>query len=287
MGRGSHRGRYATLPPVSRTRPFLSLGGLLILWVLALPGCFSNRLPESIWPPDDFRIQVAGTRFTADGRRIEQRFLLERDGLAVYREADRSVPGTSLELQVFDTVSAYRVKPESVRTLARLLERAGLFALDVGQSVNRSASEDQAAIVWRSFGREGKISSFYDNGGVLDRVVHIVNAFVPKDRTFSYPELSGEDEPRHVSRVPEPLRYLDGALLCHRQFADLFRDDADMQLDLFALAYTARNAEVARLALDRIVAIGPGPFAEDLVPAEEWEVECVEPLRSLLGQIGG
>ena len=101
-------------------------------WLVALlaamgSGCYSDQTAPSIWPPEDFQLIVSGTAFNEFDERIEQRFRIESDGLALYREAAFAVPHTNLDLPVFSSVSAFRMRDPSVRLIGRMLQRAGLF----------------------------------------------------------------------------------------------------------------------------------------------------------------
>jgi hypothetical protein len=239
--------------------------------------CLADRQAPSVWPPDDFGIDVAGEHRRDDGGLVRQRFQVFADGLAVYREAVRALPEVGIELPLFESVSIYELRPESLRTLARLLNRAGLYELDVGQDVNRGIDDPVVVVHWRAFGGAGQISSLVDSGGVLDRVVHVINSFLPPERAFAYPELSGEIEPPHVSRAPAPLDWIGGALICHKKLVELHPDDIGLRLDLLALAVEARDGPTARKQLEWIESRGPD---EQLAGAGfDWERDALGPLR--------
>lgn len=258
-------------------------GAALALLPSIGPSCISNSSPPSVWPPDDFRLIVSGVTRARGGERVEQRFRLLADGLAVYREARRAVPGTPLDLPVFTRVAAYRLRPESVRACGRQLERAGLFDRVLGQSINREQDGQHVALSWRAFGGEGQVSSYVDNGGSLDRIVHVVNSFLPEGHAFRFEALSGEPEPKRLVRVPEPLDSGAGALLCHRRFVETWPDEPALQLDLFALAWAEGDVDTARGAFESLTRLGPVAPGDDLVEMIEWEESCLRPLEELIG----
>ena len=154
-------------------------------------------------------------------------------------------------------VAVYRLRVESVRILGRQLERAGLFERSVIQSTNRDDEGEHVALRWELFGGSGEVSSFVDTGGSLDRIVHVVNSFLPSDHAFGFSALSGEPEPPQLFRVPEPLDSVSGALLCHRKFAQTWVDEPGLLLDMFALAWAADDVAVAEEAMDDVIALGP------------------------------
>jgi hypothetical protein len=225
---------------------------------------------------------VRGIVTDATSSRRTQSFLVWADGLAVYREADRALDVPGLSLPVFATVSMYRLDPRSIRTLCRLLARAGL--LDAEQEIqdNRDRLGQHVVLGWRAFGQQREISSMSSSLGSLDRSIRIVNSFLPPGKSFEYATLAGEIEPPHVSQVPAPLDSPAGAVECHRKLVELFPDDAELWIDLLAVAVAADDLGTARKALAALSGLEPdssiGPFGEIV----DWQEDVLAPLSRLV-----
>lgn len=215
-----------------------------------LAGCLSDRSAPTLWPPSDFSLSVLGERRDEDGIVVlQQRFFVDYDGLAIYREADDFVGD---RVPVFDVVSEYQLDPQSVRILSRLVGKAGLFRDDIVRASNAPASDRAVEIQWTAFGSSGRIDNLLETGGVLDRVVHVVNAFLPATREFRFDGLSGDSEPPRVSRAPEPLEWTEGALRRHRWYVDRFEADRQFAVDALAIACRARDRNVAEAMLREV-----------------------------------
>ncbi|MCA8944484.1 MAG: hypothetical protein KDB80_18125 [Planctomycetes bacterium] len=240
------------------------------LLVVACAGCISGGGAPSLWPPSDFSLSVSAQHRSADGQSVlYQRFFVDYDGLAIYREADDQVADG---LPVFDVVSEYQLDPQSLRWLSRLASRAGLFRSDSAFESNATPVDSHVELRWTGFDSAGRLSSEIDSGGVLDRMIHVVNAFLPEGRSFGFSGMTGDEEPRSVSRVPEPLEWVDGSLRRHRWYVGRFDDDADFAIDTLAIACRAEDREVAeamlRLVEKRAPTAGVGPLGEG---GEDWK----------------
>ncbi len=248
--------------------------------------CLTDRTKPSIWPPEDFLVRVSGTKLDARGQPVVQRFQVDRAGIAFYREADATVAEAPLVMPVFDRVVTYELRPESVRQFSRLLQSAKLLENDSAQMFNTGEGVEHVVVNWRAFGRAGQVSSRENSSGVLDRVVHIVNSYLPKGCAFAFPELSGEVEPPHVTRVPDPLEWAPGSIICHRKFTQLYPDDRNLWLDLFALAIVEGDAELAREVYEEVAERGPPPNVDDIMQIVDWREECLDAMRTLMVRLG-
>lgn len=254
--------------------------------VLGVVSCVSDTTLPSLWPPDDFYLDVRGFEQGAVRERQTQRFQLWADGLAVYRESDRDLEAAPLAVPVFHRVSIYRLDPRSVRTLGRRLERAGLFGL-VDDVVRAGGIPMQrVAVHVRAFGGARTVATDLMSSGGLDRTLHVVNAFLPEGVTFRHAALGGSIEPRHVSGVPAPQDDVAGAFAVHRRLAELRPDDLELRLDLLALAIEAGDVEFAQAMLRVIERQAPGQENADFLTPEEWQRDFLGPLRELVRNAG-
>jgi hypothetical protein len=165
------------------------------------------------------------------------------------------------------------------------MSRARLFEVDIGVETNPREDDPQVVVSWTAFGGSGYVSSFTASGGVLESVVHIVNSFLPRDRAFTFPELSGEVEEHHLTRVPEPLTWVEGALMCHQKLVEMFEDDRELRLDMFALAYLAKDIVTARAVFDWFVEQGPETAGGDFGSHVDWDRDCLAPMRKLVAEL--
>lgn len=218
-------------------------------------GCVADAPQQSTWPPDDYYVEV---RYQED-RRERQRVRFWRDGLVVYAEAtDWLGEGDDggVALPVFSRISAYQLRPESIRYLSRLLERAGLNDLS-GELVDAGdGSSPMVTIHWRAFRREADAWVAGRVEGSAVRVLQVINAFLPLGCSFDCAGLSvGDPEPSHLVEVPEPEDSVSGALGFYREALLRWREpSADLAIEAFALALEAKELDVAEELLQRIEA---------------------------------
>ncbi len=243
-----------------------SLGvGLHLALVFVLGACRSTRVGDSDWPPDDFCLEVRARAQTKDGLFERQSLHVFADGFVVYREADPEDAFPTGWPAVFSRVSAYRMLPESTRSLARGLYQAGLFQIEtvVGTDAN---AEDVIAVALRAFGEQRRlVARGRVYGSVID-VLHVVNAYVPAGCALALPDMTGEPQPPRLSQVPQPVRDIAGAYRLHREWAARYEaPDVQWRIELFALALRAGDLPVARdvlAALEREQEASAGPFPD-------------------------
>jgi hypothetical protein len=205
----------------------------LIGW-LPLAGCAAAVPEVSRWTPPDFTVDVREVTRDPDGLlRIARRFQVWADGLAAWRESSGVVVGPNGPVPVFDTVAVYELHPNSLRMLGRLLYRAGLMEDRGGLADGRGVESGDTVIRWSAFGDTGVVASWSEDPVVFDRLLHVVNAFVPDGRTFGEPK--GEVVHRHVADVPEPVTSVRGAVRAHEWLTEIRPDDEEIAGELRAL----------------------------------------------------
>ncbi len=243
-----------------------SLGvGLWFGLVFALGACRGTRVGDSDWPPDDFCLEVRARAQTKEGLFERQSLHVFADGLVVYREVDLEDAFPAGWPPVFSRVCAYRMLPQSTRSLARGLYQAGLFQIETVVGTDADA-EDVIAIALRAFGEQRRlVARGRVYGSVID-VLHVVNAYVPPGCALALPDMTGEPQPPRLSQVPQPVRDVAGAYRLHREWAArLPAMDVQWRIELFALAVRAGDLPMARdvlAALERDQAANAGPFPD-------------------------
>ncbi|MEO0481483.1 MAG: hypothetical protein AAF196_18585 [Planctomycetota bacterium] len=216
-----------------------------------LTGCATNGLAKSAWPPEDFTLEVQALDVVPGAPYELQKVQVLSDGLLVYREATAQLPSGPIVIPVFTICAVYRLDPRSLRTLTRRLDQVDLFDPSADDEISGDDVGHHVSVYWTARGAEGTVSTLSEDQRLLDDTLHIVNSFLPQDRTIDLGRaLQGRSEPTHVERTPTPLDSLEGALACHLDLVRRFGDDDPALLsELFALAIFNRDFEVAGQAL--------------------------------------
>lgn len=280
---GDRAGRAGTQGWVRRVLGWLP--GTLALGSISLaPACRGSGVPRSDWPPADFYLEVRG-RTEVGGHIVEHQSLhVFADGFTVYREADPADAFTDHWPPVFSRASAYRMLPQSTRSLARSLYQTGLFQSETAIGTDVDA-EEVVAIRWRAFGEERRTVARGRVYGPIVGALNVINAYLPSGCAFALPDMTGEAEPPRLSRVPQPVRSVSGAYRLHQAWADEWpQPDVQWQIELLALALRAGDAA------------GAGALVEQLAREEERYVEAfpddarlskavIDRLRALVAQV--
>jgi hypothetical protein len=225
--------------------------------LLAAAGCnLTSSEPKSAYPPDDFALVVS--RFEPVGAApVEtQRFEVDREGIALLRVSNKTRNASLLlsELPLFDEVACYRLRPESLRQLSRMLEASGLYRIASGVAGDHDAwrASGGLAIHWWGHGRNGSVVAADKLPVEVGAAVHVVHAFLPAGYGFALPSLVGEDLPARLLGVPAPCRDLEGALRFHRELLAQRPQDRELVLHVFVLALEAGERELARSLVARL-----------------------------------
>ncbi len=259
---------------------------LLALGTAPMSCLYTPPPPKTNWPPDDYYLEVSYQRDLKERRQVR----IWANGFVVYREASTWLGGPEMNttwIPVFDTVSSYELRWQSIRALSRELERSGLRSIPpVGDPGDITA--EQVVVHWRAFGDSGTIWARGQVRGAVARVLHVINSYMPEGRRFDLRAMVGESEPRHVVEVPAPVRSVVGSLEFHdenllSQLPDAYR----LLVDTFALALTAGKINDAEWFLARIEAID---FREQIYMRAIDPVEVADQtsvLRLMLQDAGG
>ena len=213
---------------------------------------------ESLWPPEDFSVAVRRAE-TRNGVAQElYRFRVFGDGLALWRQARRSVGGAAVGtglLPVLDTVCCYRLRPESLRMLSRELDAAGVGAVRSASGDDRDPEAPVLAIRYRGFGRDTVAFATGDpeSGSDLRRVLDVLHGYVPAGRRLMPNDLTGRRLEPALLRVPEPTQSIQGSLRLHQDLCRRYPEDLELVVDAFALAVAHGERELAGDLLARAV----------------------------------
>ncbi len=221
----------------------------------ALPACLAPEpVAISDWPPYDFELVLQSYQLSGDVLQERQRVLVRADGLLVYREANSGVGGQEQQapwLPVFDVVSAYRLRDESLRQLTRLLDDAGLFQFD-GATAPPADWTELIRISWRAHAREGTLVLTGNDTTRASRILHVINAYLPDGYALATGQLVGEAEVAHLIGVPAPRYSRREALHFHWLRWCEEPQELRWMLDLFALAMAAGDRELAEEMILRV-----------------------------------
>ena len=269
---------------IERSTRISGLRTLLWLFVL-VTGCITpTETPSTQWPPADFYLEVRVT--DGKGDRVRVRFWA--DGLVLYGESDRQITGADdgpLRLPVFHVLSAYEMLPESIRSLTRLLDRAGLRALATDQVGALEAEAELVTLTWQGFGATPR-SVFAKpplQGGIVP-VLHILNAFLPEGRQIEVAGLGGDPEPRHLVEVPSPVDSMEGGLgLYVESLLERYPRDANLLIEAFSLAVASGQRDVASDLLDRLAGMDVLPNDPLWIDPDRSRAQIAENLRGLVG----
>jgi hypothetical protein len=246
----------------------------------------ASQVPSE-WPPPDFRLVVEETASgSGHGQTLStKRFVVEADGTCFLGKSTTPlVDATSTTvLPVFDTMCAYRLRPECTRLLARKLEQRGVRALDPLQGTGSEVAGRSIRIVHHAFGHETRIQASGQIHGGFVRVLHIVNAYLPSSESFSLPGMTGDAEPENLAGVPAPIIGAVGALAWHEELLRQQGEQPELLLDTFALACRVGDRARSEALLARWAAASELPATPD-APFYEAPRLLPEVLRRLLPQ---
>lgn len=206
----------------------------------------------SQWPPADFRLVVEELSGGSSAM-VVRRFAVHADGICVYALAPQTISAdeAGVELPLFRSVCAYRLREENTRLLARKLDQRRILQIEGVQGDQRDVEGTALRISYRAFGNERLIVASGQIHGPLVRVLHAINAYLPAGHTFELRGMLGEPDESNLSGVPQPVDDLVGALECHQRLLELRGRDPDVVLAAFALACRLRERRLAEGLLDR------------------------------------
>jgi len=226
-----------------------------VVWLAVLVGsaCKSGALAESIWPPSDFEILVEELELNGTEARVMRRFRAGPDGLVTYGTSKKSVvdPETHTLLPVFDRLCVYRLVKESIRALARRLDRARIAELERIQGERGVEEGPGLAMTWQAFGRRHVVTARGRLHGPMAELMALVAAHLPPGETFGLPGLAERPVVPVLVGVPAPREDAAGALEAHERMLAERPEDEVWLLDAFALACHLSRRNSAEALLQR------------------------------------
>ncbi|HEX6809988.1 MAG TPA: hypothetical protein VF384_00070 [Planctomycetota bacterium] len=253
-----------------------SSSAIWLALTLAASACKSDARAKSIWPPADLEILVEELQVDGAEARVLRRFRAGADGLVAYGTSSRSVedPETHTLLPVFDRLSVYRLVPESIRALARKLDKAGIAELDRVQGERGVEEGTSLAMEWQAFGRRHVVTARGRLHGPMAEIMALVGAHLPPGEGFGLPGLADRPVVPVLRGVPAPRLDAAAAFEAHERMLAERPEDEGWLLDAFALACHLEKRSNAEALLQRwsdlTAAERTAPFPEEesrLAPA--------------------
>lgn len=222
-----------------------------VLWCAACSGT-QDRGP-SIWPPADWYLEVRVGELCVSGITPFRSFQAWSDGYVLYREAEGANGDTPAPWPaVWSRVSAYQMRPESTRQLARLVATTGIEAVPAESGSVEATEGVVLSCYLRAFGKSQRFTARGAADPKVARLLHVVNAYLPKGETLRLPDMTGDPEDAHLARVPAPLLSRHGALDVHESLFLREPGGEGFLLDAFALAVGVGDRARAERLLHRI-----------------------------------
>ena len=232
---------------------------LVSLSPVLLPGCYGPAAAESLWPPEDFRLDLKYAVCEEGPEQVRQSALILADGLVVYREADLSLRNSdaTIQLPVYQRLCVYQLAPQSIRSLSRELHRVPV--LEVQRVVNPPTEADYHRIDFHLTykGNEVDVELRDELPGLASRVLGVVNGYLPAEHGITMPRVAPYPTENRVQDVPDIGDSVEGALDYHRRWLADNPASAEILSDTFALACVAREWDVADACLAELVKVRP------------------------------
>ena len=220
-----------------------------------LAGCNGVRAPRSLWPPDDFRLEVKYAVWEEGKEQVRQSALILADGLVVYREADLSLRSldATIQLPIYRRLCVYRLAPESIRSLSRELDSVPV--LEVQRIVNPPTEADYHSIEFRLTYKGNEVDLVLKDvvPSLANRVLGVVNGYLPAEHGITMPRIAPYPVENRVQDVPDIGDSVEGALDYHRRWLAESPADVEILGDTFALACVAQDWEFANACLEELV----------------------------------
>lgn len=227
---------------------------------LLLSSCATGpRVIVSKFPSPDFRLVVEELADVDGVVQVQRRFRVLADGTCSYARASAQLvdPETGITLPVFSILSVYQLMGINVRLLARKLHKQQLGVLtqaEIGGVLDQSRR-------WRISYRAANTQSELVVGGQINRLLvgifNVINNHVPPGEGFALQGLSGDPDPVSYSNIQAPVASVQGALGAYSGLLLARPAEADLLLETFALACTAKDRKFAAELLARFSALPP------------------------------
>jgi hypothetical protein len=216
------------------------------------------------WPPKDFVLGLQYTVVKGEVRQVRKSAKIFADGLVVYREADTTLRSRDgkLELPVYSRMCAYGMKWWSIRDLTRLLHDAPVLEL-ADPAAAPPIGEETHLIRFHVTYMANHVDVVAQNQavGLLNRVLRIVNTFLPPGHGITMPNMAGEEMEHHLQDVPVVTDSVAGALKFHEGWLSEHATNSALLLDTFSLACAAKNWPLAENCVTVLATSRPADVA--------------------------
>lgn len=233
----------------------------VLILAASVGSCETQKSRRGAWPPADFRVELRHSVEVDGGLQVRQDAQINAQGLVVYRESDRCICSADgrLQLPVYRRVSAYELPWRSIRILSRNLHRAPVKDVKAPPKSPpvEPGSNHHIRLQVTYLANEIDVVAVNQNVGLMNRVVRIINAFLPKDHAVTMPNMLGTPEVHRVQDVPEVRDSLTGAKQFHEKLLLERANDSSLLEDTFALAVAASDWSLASSCVTRIAQLKP------------------------------
>lgn len=232
-----------------------------VVALLFLAACRSTELPESIWPPKDFRLRLEELRPDGDAQVTVRRFTVRADGLAIYATSSSVIEDaeSKTRLPVMDRLCIYQLVPECVRGLSRRLD---LYCSRLPPLGEKGEKEDPSTMQVESVVVH---MLAFDNGrdlvtgnavlGATADILATIAAHFPDGEKVGVSGVAERGVANVLRGVPEPRLDAAGALAALQAQLARTPEDAAMLLEAFALAVHLGQRETAIELMERWKAV--------------------------------
>lgn len=243
--------------------------------LLCLAACRSTDVPESIWPPPNFRLQLEELQAEGDAQNLVRRFTVRADGLAIYATASAAIEDaeSKTKLPVLDRLCIYQLVPECVRGLSRRMDlyRQRMPSPEVGGKNGPDVAPPEGLSVvvhLRAFDASEDLVADRSVLGAMADMLATIAAHFPDGERLGVPGVAERGVANVLRGVPAPRADAAGALAALQAQLAKTPEDTGMLLEAFALAVHLGHRQAAAELLQRWKAATEGDQVRAFQDAE-------------------
>jgi len=225
------------------------VGLLSLAW---LTGCAASPESRSLYPPENFRLNLEYRVEGDGGSQVKRRASIDAQGLVIVREADTSLRSDDgrLAMPVFRRICVYQLHARSIRSLSRWLDQENVKDFNPLDDLN--PPDGEVKVVECGLVYSDNVVSLVTRGrvfGQMRRVLRAINAFLPEQAGFPNGDEDDERAPSRVQDVPPILDKMVVALAYHQERLQGGFAENSWRRDTFALACAAGDWVLAQKTL--------------------------------------
>jgi len=225
------------------------VGLLSLAW---LTGCAASPESRSLYPPENFRLNLEYRVEGDGGSQVKRRASIDAQGLVIVREADTSLRSAdgSLAMPVFRRICVYQLHARSIRSLSRWLDQENVKDFNLPDDLDPPAGDVEVVEFGLVYSDNEVILVTHGRVfGQMRRVLRAINAFLPEQAGFPNGDLAADRAPSRVQDVPPLLDSPVAALAYHQERLQGGFAENSWRRDTFALACAAGDWVLAQKTL--------------------------------------